>query len=182
MFRLPRPPFTMSVRPFAPVLACAALLSSCSGPQQEEHTVSLEEIQSHLESAAGEVAVVYRDLEGSRSFDNLPDLRMHAASTMKVPVMIQVFQDRSDGRWALDDSVQVRTGFSSIVDGSPYQLAAEDDSDTTLYDLAGQKVTYRHLTELMITLSSNLATNILIEEVGAERVTASITIKVVSIP
>jgi beta-lactamase class A len=36
-----------------------------------------------------------------------------------------------------------------------------------------KRVSYSDLMERMITLSSNLATNILIQEVGAERVTAT---------
>jgi beta-lactamase class A len=131
------------------------------------------DIQALVDSAGQEVAVYYRDLGDGDSLLLNPDLRMHAASTMKVPVMIQLYQDRADGLLSLDDSLEVRTTFASIVDGSPYELTPDSDSDTTLYELSGEKVTYRHLIELMITVSSNLATNILIEEVGAERVTAS---------
>src|SRR5206468_11099584 len=49
----------------------------------------------------------------------------------------------------------------------------EDDSDSTLYTLVGRNRSVRELLELMITRSSNLATNILIERVGASRAQAS---------
>lgn len=130
-------------------------------------------LQSLIESSGGEVSVDYRDLGSGEALRLSPDIRMHAASTMKVPVMIQLFLDRDEGRLSLDDSLVVKTTFPSIVDGSPYALSAESDSDSTLYALEGQNVTYRHLIELMITYSSNLATNILIEAADAERVTAS---------
>ena len=125
-----------------------------------------------IQASGGEISVDYRDLASGRMLQVSPDVRLHAASTMKVPVMIQLFKDRDEGRLSLEDSLEVTTTFSSIVDGSPYTLSVESDSDPTLYSLEGQKVTYAHLIELMITYSSNLATNILIQEVGAERVTA----------
>jgi beta-lactamase class A len=130
-------------------------------------------IRSLIDESGGEVAVFYEDLGAPDSLLLSPDVRMHAASTMKVPVMIKLFEDREAGRLSLEDTLQVRTAFTSIVDGSPYSLTPESDSDSTLYLLEGKAVTYRHLIELMITVSSNLATNILIEEAGAERVTAS---------
>jgi beta-lactamase class A len=130
-------------------------------------------IKGMIEGSEGEVGVFYRDLGREDSLLLSADVRMHAASTMKVPVMIQLFMDREAGLLSLEDTVTVRTAFHSIVDGSPYTLAAESDSDTTLYSLSGEKVTYRHLIELMITVSSNLATNILIDEAGAERTTES---------
>src|SRR5207245_8006248 len=61
----------------------------------------------------------------------------------------------------------------SIVDSSPYQLDKSDHSDSTLYDILGQKRSIRQLIELMETVSSNLATNILIERVGAARANAT---------
>ena len=125
-----------------------------------------------IQTSGGEVSVDYRDLASGRILQISPDVRMHAASTMKVPVMIQLFKDRDEGRLRLEDSLEVTTTFSSIVDGSPYTLVVESDSDSTLYSLEGREVTYAHLIELMITYSSNLATNILIQEVGADRVTA----------
>lgn len=130
-------------------------------------------IEGEIAASQGEVAVYYRDLGSSDSLLLGADLRMHAASTMKVPVMIQLFADAHEGLLRLEDSLPVKTSFSSIVDGSPYELRREDDSDTSLYDAVGQKVSLRHLTELMITVSSNLATNLLVERVGAERVTAT---------
>jgi beta-lactamase class A len=96
---------------------------------------------------------------------------MHAASTMKVPVMIQVFRDADAGLFGLDDSVPVVNTFASLVGNSLFSVTPEDDSDTTLYGRVGGRATVRELVELMITVSSNLATNILMNRVGAPRVT-----------
>ncbi len=137
----------------------------------------MDMLQNQVEAIAGGsggvVALYYQSLGAPDSLLIRPDERMHAASTMKVPVMIQLFADREAGLLDLDQTLTVKTTFSSIVDGSSYSLFSGSDSDTTLYLAEGKEVTYRHLIELMITVSSNLATNILIEVADAERVTSS---------
>src|SRR5207244_7729512 len=57
--------------------------------------------------------------------------------------------------------------------GAAFTVAKDDDSDSTLYAVVGRNRSVRDLLELMITRSSNLATNILIERVGATRAQAS---------
>ncbi|MGH7752241.1 MAG: serine hydrolase, partial [Gemmatimonadales bacterium] len=133
------------------------------------------QLEARIRESGAEVGIYYRRLGGPASDSLLinPDVRMHAASTMKVPVMIQVFRDAAAGRLRLDEPVPVRRTFSSIVDGSPYDLSEADDSDSSLYRRQGSTATVRELLNLMITVSSNLATNILIERVDAARVTAT---------
>jgi beta-lactamase class A len=120
-------------------------------------------------SGAEAVGVYYRTLDGRDSLLLDAAQRFHAASTMKVPVMIQVFRDVDAGKLRLDDSIPVRRTFHSILDGSPYGLDPADDSDSTLYGRVGGRASVRELVELMITVSSNLAANLLIDRVGAER-------------
>ncbi|MFW6085030.1 MAG: serine hydrolase, partial [Gemmatimonadota bacterium] len=118
----------------------------------------------------GEVAVGFVDLEtGRRAFVD-PDVVMHAASTMKVPVLLELFRQAAAGERSLDAPVEIRSHFTSIADGSRYELSPEDDSETELYDLVGDSLPVRELARRMIVRSSNLATNLLIAEVGAERV------------
>src|SRR5437016_11452466 len=75
-----------------------------------------------LQTPARAVGLYYRDLATGDSLTVGSDVRFHAASTMKVPVMIQLFRDRDAGLLSLDDSVTVTNTFHSIVDSSPYQL------------------------------------------------------------
>src|SRR5213594_1383666 len=119
------------------------------------------------------VGLYYRNLAGSDSILIGANLRLHAASTMKLPVMIQMFRDADAGLLRLDDSLTVHTAFPSLVQGAAFTVGKEDDSDSTLYALVGRNRSVRELLELMITRSSNLATNILIERVGASRAQAS---------
>jgi beta-lactamase class A len=115
------------------------------------------------------VAVSFRDLGGGDSLDIRSDVDFHAASTMKIPVMLEILRSVEAGRISLDQRVLLVNRFHSIVDGSPYALNANDDSDSSVYLRVGERVPIRELMERMIVRSSNLATNALIALVGAEQ-------------
>jgi beta-lactamase class A len=128
------------------------------------------EIERLIGDSGAEVAVAFRTLDGREELLIQPDVSFHAASTMKVPVMIELYRQARAGFFKLDDRMPVTNTFRSIVDGSPYVLNPADDSDTEMYKRLGQRVTYRELCEAMITVSSNLATNILIERLGPRKI------------
>lgn len=117
------------------------------------------------------VAVSYRDIQSGESLDINADSVFHAASTMKIPVMIEVLRRSQLGGFGLDQEILLVNQFASLADGSPFSLNAADDGDTTLYGKIGERVTVRELLRRMITRSSNLATNQLIELVSAPSVT-----------
>jgi beta-lactamase class A len=121
-------------------------------------------------SGAETVAVAFRDLQTGREFLLNERVSFHAASTMKVPVMLEVYRQARDGRLRLDERLPVKNEFKSIADGSSFSVAPEDDSEQTLYQKVGGTETARELVRLMVTESSNLATNILIERVTPARV------------
>lgn len=119
-------------------------------------------------------AIAFRDLGSGDSLYINADTLMHAASTMKVAVMIEVFRQADQGLFDLDDSLLVKNEFASIVDGKPYAIELpEADWDPTVGRL-GQKMPIRELVLHMITVSSNLATNILVDRVGAMNIQATI--------
>jgi beta-lactamase class A len=119
------------------------------------------------------VAVVLHDLRDRYVVGIAEDSSFHAASTMKVPVMIELFRQVDAGHLSLDQSLLVVNSFGSIVDGSNFTLDAGDDSDSSLYAMVGKRVPVRDLIEHMITRSSNLATNTLIPVAGAENANAT---------
>ncbi|MEK6325417.1 MAG: serine hydrolase [Acidobacteriota bacterium] len=121
-------------------------------------------------SSAETVAVAYYDLATGAELLINPDATFHAASMMKVPVMMEIFRQAAAGKLSLDKRIPIKNGFASIVDGSHYSLTPESDSYQQLYTRVGQTETIRELIRLMITVSSNLATNLLIERVTPERV------------
>jgi len=133
-----------------------------------------EQLKNHLETeiqkSGAEVSLALKDLESGEELLIRADEMMHAASLMKVPVMIEVFRQSERGRFSLEDKIPVTDQFKSIVDGSLYSLSVTDDSDEEIYRLIGEKMSVRELVEHMITVSSNLATNILIELVEAKNV------------
>lgn len=115
------------------------------------------------------VSVIDPATDGRLNIDG--DRLFHAASTMKIPVMIEVFRRAEAGDFSLDDEIVVRNEFRSIVDGSAYSIV--DDSDDAIYERLGTQMTIRELTQDMITISSNLATNLLIDFLGADSVQAT---------
>lgn len=117
-----------------------------------------------------EVAVALVDLRSGDSLLIDAHVPMHAASTMKVPVMVQLFRLHDAGELSVDDSVTVRNEFRSIADGSTYALSVDDDSEGELYRAIGRRLPMRSLIEPMIVRSSNLATNILIATADPARI------------
>jgi beta-lactamase class A len=108
------------------------------------------------------IAIAYRDLRTGFAASVHGDVILHAASTMKVPVMIEVFRAADAGRLDLEQPVQLANSFASIVDGSPYALDPADDSDAEPYAHLGERWPLRRLVHAMIVRSSNLATNLVI--------------------
>jgi beta-lactamase class A len=114
------------------------------------------------------VGLYYKSLSSGELVTIAPDSSFHAASTMKVPVMIEFFRQVERGGLSADQPVLLVNSFASIVDGSQFSVAPIDDSDSTMYLRIGQRVSARELVERMIVRSSNLATNAVIELVGAK--------------
>jgi len=158
---------------------CSTLMVVLSGctprPVPPNPSAALEaELGAHLDSLpdGAFVALAVRDPHSGIVVSIHGDTLLHAASTMKVPVMVEVFRQAAGGRFSLDDTLEVRNTFRSIYDGSEYRI--EVDSDDSLQALVGQFVTIRELNERMITVSANLATNLLIDLVSADSIMATL--------
>ena len=133
-----------------------------------------QQIEARIARIPGAVvAVSFRDLQTGDSLDINAEDSFHAASTMKVPVMIELFRQAERGWIGLDQPILLVNQFGSIVDGSPFSVDAGDDSDSLMYRRVGERVPVRELLERMIVRSSNLATNALIALVGADRANAT---------
>jgi beta-lactamase class A len=151
------------------LIGLALLLSAGQAPSALE-----TRIRALASAADAEVAMAYRSLDGSSELLIDPDKPFHAASTMKVPVMIELFRQAESGSLKLDDALPITNEFRSIVDGSPYKLSEGDDSDREVYANAGKTMTLRALNEAMITVSSNFATNLLIERLDVNKIRATV--------
>jgi beta-lactamase class A len=158
-----------------PILAaCASAAPPAAAPAPAGGIAGLKaEVRRIIRAAAGdtaEVSVAFLDLATGDSLLIDAHRSMHAASTMKVPVMMELFRRASTGEVSMDDRVPVRNAFVSIADGGTYSLSPDDDSDGDLYRRVGGEATVQELVERMITRSSNLATNLLIARAQPARI------------
>ena len=153
--------------PLVLLAACTAPIAGTKPGSPIAPGASVESVRERVSETVAahpgaEVAVYYRDLSRPDSIMLNADVSYHAASTMKVPVMIELFR-RVDARTlSLDQTRSLENRFASLADGTPYSLNSKDDSEASLYTRAGGSATLRELNELMITRSSNFATNVLL--------------------
>lgn len=152
----------------ATLLLSLFLLSACASRPPQGLDASVDAILARHPGRT--IAVAYYDVDAGTSLLRNERVVFHAASTMKVPVMFGVFEAVSRGALRLEQPVRVKNEFVSIFDGSRYSLERREDSDGELYERVGTDVTLEELVRRMIVRSSNLATNIVIEFVGAPRV------------
>lgn len=157
---------------FTQLVLLALLCSFSLGCQTQ---ITLHDVEAQIKTAfeeePGTFALAFKDLStGEELLINAKE-SFHAASTMKTPVLIEIYKQAAEGKFALSDSVLVKNEFYSIVDSSLYSLSVEDDSESELYTEVGVKRTIADLAYDMIIVSSNLATNLVIELVDAKKVT-----------
>jgi beta-lactamase class A len=138
--------------------------------EENEKSETLREACEGLmsESKAVAYAVALHDYETGFRFAINPDRRFHAASTMKVAILLAVGRAIDQGRLRLDDTLHVRNRFLSALDQTPFRIDAESDGYPQLHKLIGRTAKISDLTEWMIVSSSNLATNLLLDHLTVE--------------
>jgi len=152
-----------------PLALCLPLLACASNGAQPAKTPLMLRLEPFFHHPGVTIAVAYRNLGSGASYVRNEAETFHAASTMKVPVMMALFQGIDAGELRLNDPIPVRNQFASLVDGSPFSLDPKEDGDPDLYPAVGSSRPLEELIRRMITRSSNLATNLLIEKIGASR-------------
>lgn len=151
-----------------------SLAMACAGNQFDSRPAFEERAAARVASVPGAFAGIYlRSLGDSAEWAINADSVFHAASTMKLPVMIEYFRQLDEGKFTADQAVRLENRFASIVDRSAYALDPGEDSDSALYERVGMQVPVRELVERMITHSSNLATNTVIQLVDAAKAQAT---------
>ncbi|MEX0608947.1 MAG: serine hydrolase [Balneolaceae bacterium] len=156
---------------YLPIVVLLATITACTSPSPNNIDNLKKQINDRLSELEGDFAVAFQSLDDPDAsiLINVDD-RFHAASTMKTPLLIEIFKQAEAGLFSLEDSITIINEFASIVDGSPYSMVVSEDSEEDLYGIIGKKASISDLTYQMITQSSNLATNILIEFVRPENV------------
>ena len=116
------------------------------------------------------LGISFYDAETTIQWSYNADHYFHAASTMKLAVLLGVFRQIDRGELSLDAPVHVRNRFTSIVNQEPFMLDLGRDADPDVYGHLGSTLTVRELAYWMITKSSNLATNLLVDVVGIQTI------------
>ncbi len=147
------------------------IIAATACEKKQSHEELKKQITKELSKQPGTFAIAFKNLNtGVEILINEREL-FHAASTMKTPVMVEVYKQAAEGKFSLKDSILIKNEFKSIFDGSLYSLNKKDDSDTLIYNHISEKRTVYSLMYDMIIISSNMATNLIIELVDAKNVT-----------
>jgi beta-lactamase class A len=136
----------------------------------EDRTEALRQACERVlsESKAAGYAVAVRDYETDFRFAINADRRFHAASTIKVAILLAIGKAIDEGRIRPGDTLHIRNRFRSALDRTPFRLDAESDGYPQLHRLVGRTAKISNLAEWMIVSSSNLATNVLLDYITVE--------------
>jgi beta-lactamase class A len=127
----------------------------------DDLTAALEEV-----SAAAPAAASLFDYQTGQSWSFHGERWFHAASTIKIAVLACTYRTLRERGLTPRHRLHVRNRFFSAADGSPYRILASRDSDAEVYAEIGRTMPIDDLARHMITVSSNLATNVLVDFVG----------------
>ena len=126
------------------------------------------------EHSLADLGISFYDAETTIQWSYNADTYFHAASTMKLAVLLGVFRQVDRGELQLEAPVHVRNRFTSIVNQEPFMLDLGRDADPDVYGHLGKTLTVRELAYWMIVRSSNLATNLLVDVVGIPTIQQSL--------
>ena len=101
-----------------------------------------------------------------------PDARHYSASTMKLPILVAAHRRAERSELDLDRPVTVHDDVDSVLPGVRFRVDPLEDSDPETWGALGREVPLRSLVERMVTVSGNLATNLVLESVGLAEVAA----------
>ncbi|MFI5182106.1 MAG: serine hydrolase [Thermoanaerobaculia bacterium] len=124
------------------------------------------------ESSGARFGVYFKDLASGLTLSKNPSLSMHAASTMKTPILLEVLRCEDAGTLRLTDELPVKNEFRSVVDGSVFSIGLDPETDGPTMAFLGRSAPLELLLREMIVRSSNLATNIVLSHVGPPAVQA----------
>ena len=121
------------------------------------------------------LAVTFYDYASDLGFSLRGGRTFHAASTIKLAILLALYRAAEAGRLQLKDQLHVRNRFASQVPGAPpFFLSPDRDGDPDLYKHIGRTASLSFLANTMIVRSSNLATNLLVDHLGVSFITETL--------
>jgi beta-lactamase class A len=140
---------------------------------------NLDALRQRIDAAARKsdaraIAVALHDAESGAELQYDADRWFHGASTIKIAILLAVYGEIDRGRLAPQSRLHVRNRFLSAYDGSPFRILADRDADSDVHASIGKTMRVSELALHMIAMSSNLATNLLLDLIGLETVQRTI--------
>ena len=140
---------------------------------------NLDALRQRIDAAARKsdaraIAVALHDAESGAELQYDADRWFHGASTIKIAILLAVYGEIDRGRLAPQSRLHVRNRFLSAYDGSPFRILADRDADSEVHASIGKTMRVSELALHMIAMSSNLATNLLLDLIGLETVQRTI--------
>ncbi|WP_027660787.1 serine hydrolase [Salinispora fenicalii] len=124
-------------------------------------------LDARLDRMPSTVSTYLARLDATPTWTRHPDTTHYAASTMKVAVLVALYRALEAGRLTPDTAVPVRNEFDSAQPGAArFACTRPVPNDDDVWDRLGGTAPLGWLAERMIVRSSNLATNLLLEQVG----------------
>ena len=151
-----RPQYSRSVH----LLLIMALILAQQTPGTGKPQMNLEPLQKAIKSFDGLAGIAARNLLTGEEIVINGDLRFPTASTIKTAVMIEAYHQAAQGTLSLDTTIQLRN--ADKVGGSGVLSGLSD----------GVALPIRDLVHLMIVVSDNTATNLLVQRLGTKNVDA----------
>lgn len=143
--------------------------NSPSDPPKE--SPARAQVEQLIQQSGANVSVAFRSFDAAQELFVAADRQFRAAdSTLKIPVMIELYAQVQSGEQRLGDSIPVHNGFRDLLTGDPYELNPESDPDPDLFKSMGAMMTLGELCDHMVKKNSNLAADLLVEKLGVERI------------
>jgi len=147
-----------------------APVKDATEPAPREGALQKEIERIEKESGAKSIAVALKDFETGLELHYNSDRWFHAASTIKVPILLGVFAAIDRGDLLPHSRVHVRNRFLSVVEAIPFRVESGRDANSAVHNAIGKMMRVDELAYHMITTSSNLATNLLLAVIGPDSV------------
>lgn len=117
-----------------------------------------DRVKKYIDKLNGKIGIYFKDMLDGTEYGINEDERFISASVIKIPVLIEAFNQHEKGMIDLNDRVKV-----TVEDRVP-------SCGAVAYMHDGIQVTLRDLCNLMIIISDNTATNILVKKLGIDNI------------